>query len=133
MNAMNRALLHDSSAFAAFSTNDIEASRRFYVETLGVEVTEESGMLILQLPGCRVLIYPKDDHQAATYTCLNFEVTDIDAVVDELARRGVTFEHYGDQFGQDERGIMRSEYGPPIAWFKDPGGNILSVIQQSDG
>jgi hypothetical protein len=77
-----------------------------------------------------VLIYPKDDHQPATFTVLNLEVDDIDAAVDALVAAGVTFERYPDQ-PHDERGVMR-EYGPPIAWFKDPGGNILSLIQLDD-
>ena len=86
-------------------------------------------MLTLKFPGGHtVLIYPKDDHQPATYTVLNIEVDDIDAAVDKLTGAGVTMEQYGEGAGQDERGIAR-EYGPPIAWFKDPGGNILSVIQ----
>ena len=123
-------MLNGSRAFSGFSSNDIPAAKDFYGGTLGLDVSEENGMLTLKFPGGHtVLIYPKDDHQPATYTCLNFEVDDIDAAVDRLTSAGVTFEHYGEAAGQDERGIAR-EYGPPIAWFKDPAGNILSVIQE---
>lgn len=122
-------MLAQSPAFSGFSSNDIPATRRFYAETLGLRVTEENDMLTLHLGGdATVLVYPKEDHQPATYTCLNFPVPDVDAVVDELTGRGVKFEHYGAEFGQDERGIMRDN-GPTIAWFKDPAGNILSVIE----
>jgi hypothetical protein len=121
-------MLKASPAFSGFSTNDIAATRTFFGETLGVDVTEENGILTLHLAGGgRVAIYPKEDHLPATYTCLNFPVPDIDAAVDELLRRGVTLERYPGT-PQDERGIVR-DYGPPIAWFTDPGGNILSVIQ----
>ena len=122
--------LRGRTAFSGFSTNDIPAAKAFYADTLGLDVTDEDGMLNLKFPnGHTVLIYPKGgDHQPATYTVLNFDVDDIEAAVDELVARGVTFERYGDDFGQDERGIMRDQ-GPPIAWFKDPAGNILSVIK----
>lgn len=121
-------MLKDATAFSGFSTNDIGAAKAFYADTLGVPVEEESGMLSLALAGGqRVLIYPKDDHLPATFTVLNFEVADIDAAVDELAGRGVEFLRY-EGLPQDERGIAR-EYGPPIAWFADPAGNILAVIQ----
>ena len=117
-----------TNAYSGFSTNDIPAAQQFYAETLGLEVSEANGMLTLHLPGgAAVLVYPKDDHRPATYTCLNLEVGDIDAAVDELTGRGVTFERYEGQ-AQDERGVMR-EYGPPIAWFTDPAGNIVSVIE----
>jgi catechol 2,3-dioxygenase-like lactoylglutathione lyase family enzyme len=117
------------SAFSGFSTNDIRKAKQFYTATLGIEVSEETGMLSLNWPnGHTVLIYPKDDHEPATFTVLNLQVDDVDAAVDELTAAGVQFEHYGADAGQDERGIAR-EYGPPIAWFKDPAGNILSVIQ----
>jgi catechol 2,3-dioxygenase-like lactoylglutathione lyase family enzyme len=123
-------MLRDRPAFSGFSANDLAAERAFYADTLGVRVSEEHGMLNLELPGGqRVLIYPKEDHQPATFTVLNFEVDDIDATADRLIAAGVTFERY-EGLGQDERGIAR-EYPPPIAWFKDPAGNILSVIQTS--
>ncbi|HSL32086.1 MAG TPA: VOC family protein [Candidatus Limnocylindrales bacterium] len=121
-------MLHDSRAYSGFSTNDIPRSRDFYERTLGLEVTEENGMLTLHLAGGGlVLVYPKDDHAPATFTVLNFPVADIDAAVDRLAAAGVAFERY-DGFDQDDRGIMRG-FGPPIAWFKDPAGNVLSVIE----
>ena len=120
-------MLKDSHAFSGFSSNDIPKSKEFYGQTLDLEVTEENGMLTLHLAGGgAVLIYPKDDHQAATFTVLNFPVDDIDLAVDSLTKAGVTFERY-DGFEQDERGIMRDN-GPAIAWFKDPAGNILSVL-----
>jgi predicted enzyme related to lactoylglutathione lyase len=123
-------MLRDNAAFSGFSTNDIEAASRFYGKTLGVDVSEDHGMLNLKLAGGqRVLIYPKDNHEPATFTVLNFEVSDIDAAVDDLAAKGVAFEQY-DGAGQDAKGIAR-QYPPPIAWFKDPAGNVLAVIQTS--
>ena len=117
-------------AFSGFSANDIEAARAFYADVLGIPAIEEMGALNLELAGGqRVFIYPKETHEPATFTVLNFEVPDIDAAVDELTSRGVTFERY-EGMDQDERGIMRDN-GPLIAWFKDPAGNILSVIQTS--
>jgi catechol 2,3-dioxygenase-like lactoylglutathione lyase family enzyme len=118
-----------SKAFSGFAVDDLAAARAFYGDTLGIEITEDDGLLTLLLDGGArpTLIYPKPDHEPATYTILNFEVDDIDAAVDELLDRGVDFELY-DGFGQDERGIMRGQ-GPPIAWFRDPAGNILSVIE----
>ena len=123
-------MLSHTGAFSGFSTNDLAAARAFYAETLGLAVEEGEGMLNLQLGGGqRVLIYPRDDHQPATYTVLNFEVPDIDAAVDELEATGIRLERY-EGTPQDDRGVMR-EWGPPIAWFTDPAGNILSVIQTS--
>jgi catechol 2,3-dioxygenase-like lactoylglutathione lyase family enzyme len=126
-------MLGDSRAFSGFSTNDIAKTRDFYAQTLGLEVTEQNGMLTLHLAGGgTVLIYPKDDHQPATYTVLNFPVKDIDQAADDLIEAGVRFERY-ESSPQDERGIMRPpqpDWGPPIAWFKDPGGNVLAVIQE---
>jgi catechol 2,3-dioxygenase-like lactoylglutathione lyase family enzyme len=120
-------MLKTKGAFSGFSTNDIPAAKRFYGEALGLDVTEENGMLTLKIGSQTVLIYPKDDHQPATYTVLNFEVDDVDAAVDALTAAGVSMERYEGQ-PQDERGIVR-EWGPPIAWFTDPAGNVLSVIQ----
>ena len=123
-------MLGESKAFSGFAVDDIEAARGFYGDTLGLTVTEENGMLTLQLAGDRpTLIYPKDDHEPATYTILNFPVDDIDAAAKGLMERGVALEIY-EGAPQDEKGIMR-EYGPPIAWFRDPAGNILSIIQLS--
>jgi catechol 2,3-dioxygenase-like lactoylglutathione lyase family enzyme len=123
-------MLKNSKAFSGFAAPDIDAIRAFYGDTLGVEVTEENGNLTLHLDGGKrpTLVYPKPDHEPANYTILNFEVADIEATVDGLVERGVEFERYGAEFGQDERGIAR-DAGPRIAWFKDPAGNILSVIQ----
>jgi catechol 2,3-dioxygenase-like lactoylglutathione lyase family enzyme len=121
-------MLGESKAFSGFAVDDIEKARGFYSDVLGLTVTEENGMLTLQLAGDRpTLIYPKDDHEPATYTILNFPVDDIDAAAEGLMERGVAFEIY-EGTPQDEKGVMR-EYGPPIAWFRDPAGNILSIIQ----
>jgi catechol 2,3-dioxygenase-like lactoylglutathione lyase family enzyme len=117
-----------TKAFSGFSVNDIAAAKAFYGDTLGVRVSEENGMLTLHIAGDRdILVYPKPNHAPATYTILNFPVEDIDRAVDELVERGVTFERY-EGMGQDDRGINRAG-GPPIAWFTDPAGNILSVLQ----
>jgi catechol 2,3-dioxygenase-like lactoylglutathione lyase family enzyme len=117
-----------SPAYSGFSTNDIPAAKAFYGETLGLEVTEENGMLTLHLAGGgKVLIYPKDDHEPATFTVLNFPTDNIDGAVDRLTAAGIAMERYPDS-GQDERGVSRG-WGPPIAWFKDPAGNILSVLE----
>ena len=127
-------MLKDSHAFSGFSSNDIAKAQEFYATTLGLEVTEANGLLTLHLAGgATVIIYPKDNHEPATFTVLNFPVADIEAAVADLAKAGVRFERY-EGFDQDERGIVRPprpEYGPPIAWFKDPAGNILSVLQQA--
>ena len=119
-------MLENARAFSGFSVDDIPSAKQFYAETLGVSVTERNGMLELHTADDRdTLIYPKPDHVPATFTVLNFVVDDIDAAVDELTARGVAFEKY--EF-VDEKGISRNA-GPPIAWFTDPAGNILSVIQ----
>ena len=121
-------MFRESSAFSGFSSNDIPTARKFYGTTLGLEVTEENGILTLHLAGGgSVIVYPKPNHQAATYTVLNFRVADIDKAVDQLVAAGIVMEKFRG-FDQDGRGIFRRE-GPPIAWFKDPAGNILSVVQ----
>ena len=118
----------NAKAFSGFAVDDVAAAREFYGDKLGLEVSEENGLLTLQIAGDRpTLVYPKEGHTPAEYTILNFPVDDIDAAVDELTSRGVELERY-EGFGQDERGVMR-EQGPPIAWFKDPAGNVLAVIQ----
>jgi predicted enzyme related to lactoylglutathione lyase len=124
-------MLINRPAFSGYSTNDIPKAKAFYADTLGLDVTEEYGMLTLKFPGGHtVIIYPKGDaHEPATFTVLNIQVDDIDATVDQLTRAGVVFERYGAEAAQDERGISRSADSPPIAWFKDPAGNILSVIK----
>jgi catechol 2,3-dioxygenase-like lactoylglutathione lyase family enzyme len=121
-------MFEHTKAFSGFSVDDIPKARQFYGETLGLRVSEEHGMLQLHIAGDRdTLVYPKQDHTPATYTILNFPVADIDAAVDDLVARGVEFERY-EGAGQDERGVMRGR-GPAIAWFKDPAGNILSVLE----
>jgi catechol 2,3-dioxygenase-like lactoylglutathione lyase family enzyme len=117
-------------AFSGFAVDDVQEARRFYGDTLGLETSEENGLLTLHLAGDRpTLVYPKPDHTPATYTILNFPVDDIEKAVDELAASGVEFERY-DGFEQDEKGISRGG-GPYIAWFRDPAGNILSVLQEA--
>jgi catechol 2,3-dioxygenase-like lactoylglutathione lyase family enzyme len=115
-------------AFSGFSTNDLAKAEEFYGNTLGLEFTKEMDNLNLHLRGGgSVLIYPKENHEAATFTVLNFPVDDIDKAVDALNAKGIQLERY-EGFDQDERGIARGE-GPSIGWFKDPAGNILSVLQ----
>jgi predicted enzyme related to lactoylglutathione lyase len=125
----------NTKATNGFAVDDIEAAKRFYGETLGLGVTvrsEEFGVTSIQLAGGRdTIIYAKPDFVPATYTIMNFEVDDVDAAVDELSAKGVELERY-EGFEQDERGIARGP-GPSIAWFKDPAGNILSVLQQPAG
>ena len=121
-------MFKDSRAFSGFAAPDIEQARAFYADTLGLEVTEEHGILTLHLAGGGlVIVYPKPDHTPADFTVLNFPVDDVEAAVDALTERGIEFEHY-DGAPQDEKGIMRGN-GPDIAWFRDPAGNVLSVIR----
>ncbi|HUY59848.1 MAG TPA: VOC family protein [Solirubrobacteraceae bacterium] len=122
-------MLENSPAFSGYSVDDIANAKQFYGETLGVSVSEEHGLLTLHLAGDRdTLIYPKGpQHVPATFTVLNFPVEDIEQAVDDLVARGVRFERY-DGIDQDPRGIARGD-GPLIAWFKDPAGNILSVLE----
>ena len=119
-----------TKAFSGFSVNDVQAAKQFYGETLGLDVSEAHGILTLHLSGGgEVIAYPKgDQHAPASFTILNFQVDDIDYAVGQLAERGVQFEHY-EGLGQDEKGINRAG-GPYIAWFKDPAGNILAVLQE---
>jgi predicted enzyme related to lactoylglutathione lyase len=122
-------MFRDSRAYSGFSSNDISEAKKFYSQTLGLEVTDENGNLTLHLAGGgKVLIYPKPNHAPASFTVLNFPVKDIDDAVERLGKAGVQFERYPG-FDQDDRGIMRGS-GPPIAWFKDPAGNILSVLKE---
>jgi predicted enzyme related to lactoylglutathione lyase len=119
----------NTRAFSGFAVDDLGAAQKFYGETLGLNTSEQYGLLTLHLAGGRdTLVYPKPDHVPATYTILNFQVDDIDAAVDELVSRGVQLERY-EGMGQDAKGINRAG-GPYIAWFKDPAGNILSVLQE---
>ena len=122
-------MLENSKAFSGFAVADLDAAKQFYSETLGLQVSEQNGLLSLHLAGGRdVLVYPKPDHVPATYTILNFPVDDIEATVGELTKRGVTFQRY-EGIEQDEKGIARG-IGPHIAWFTDPSGNVLSVLQE---
>jgi predicted enzyme related to lactoylglutathione lyase len=129
-------MFKDSQAFSSFSTDDIAKAKEFYGQTLGLEVEEMPEMGIIQLnlaTGGKVMIYPKGKgHEPATYTVLNFPVDDIDAAVDELGKRGMTFEQYDMKWIKtDEKGISRGDdKGPSMAWFKDPAGNILAVMQE---
>jgi predicted enzyme related to lactoylglutathione lyase len=116
-------------AFSGFAVDDVERAQAFYGETLGIRTSIENGILTLHLAGERpTIVYPRPNHEPAGYTILNFPVTEIEQAVDELTARGVEIERY-DGFEQDERGIMRGG-GPYIAWFKDPAGNVLSVLQE---
>lgn len=123
-------MLGESKAFSGFSVSDLAAAKTFYGDTLGLRVTEANGMLTLHLAGdTPVLVYPKDDHVPASFTILNFPVDDVEEAVDELTQRGVTFERYeGTPLETDAKGVFRGG-GPLIAWFTDPSGNVLSVIE----
>ena len=123
-------MFRNTIAFSGFSVDDLAAARRFYGETLGLEVTEESGMLTLHLAGgARILVYSKSNHTPATFTVLNFPVADVEQAVDALTRRGIRFERYeASSADMDDKGIFRGG-GPLIAWFTDPAGNVLSVLQ----
>jgi len=125
-------MLTNSKAFSGFSVNDVSEARNFYEATLGLRVSEDNGMLTLHIAGGRdILVYPKDDHTPASFTILNFPVDNEESAVDELIRRGVRFERYpGMDADMDEKGIFRGG-GPLIAWFTDPAGNVLSVIEDS--
>ena len=121
-----------AKAFGSFSVDDIAKARQFYEGTLGIEVTTPmEGMLELQhAGGATTSIYPKHDHQPATFTVLNFVVDDIESAVDELGAKGITFEQYDNEYiTTDAKGIARDDQGPAIAWFKDPAGNVVSVLQ----
>ena len=127
-------MFRDTHAFSGFSVNDVQKAKKFYGQTLGLEVSEVpemDDMLELHIGGdAKVLIYPKPDHRPATFTILNFPVDNIEKAVDDLAKRGVRFERYEGDMKTDEKGIFRGG-GPLIAWFKDPAGNILSVLEDS--
>ena len=123
-------MLQNSKAFSGFAVDDLQKAKEFYGRILGLNVSESHGLLHLHLAGgCTVLVYPKANHSPATFTILNFPVNDVDVAVDELTKRGVRFEIY-DEGGlkTDNRGVFRGR-GPVIAWFKDPAGNILSLIE----
>lgn len=118
-----------TKAFSGFSTDNIEKAKVFYKDVLGLQFTEEMGMINLDINGQKVIIYPKPNHEPATYTVLNFTVDNVDTAVDALIAKGVRFEQYAGDIKTDEKGICRDPRGPQIAWFKDPGGNIISVLQ----
>ena len=124
-------MFKDTTAYSGFAVRDIGKAKDFYSNTLGLDVKEEEmGVISIRLgSGARVMVYPKPDHQPATYTILNFPVDNVDKAVDDLSARNVRFERY-EGFKQDAKGISRED-GPQIAWFKDPSGNILSVLQES--
>ena len=125
----------DSRGFSGFSVSDIEKAKEFYGGVLGLNVSEDNGLLTLHIAGgTEVLAYPKPNHEPATFTILNFPVANIESAVDELNARGVTFERYDyPDLKTDERGIASGGPGPKIAWFKDPFGNILSVLEMPEG
>ena len=120
-----------TKAFSGFSVNDLEKAKHFYGEILGLEVSESMGLELHIEGGNNILIYPKPNHTPATFTILNFPVTDIEKAVKELKDKGITFESYEDPIKTDEDGIFRGG-GPLIAWFTDPAGNILSVLEQKN-
>lgn len=127
-------MFKDSNAFSSFSVNDLETAKKFYREVLGLEVSDNPmGVLELHIKGSsKIMVYPKPDHQPATFTVLNFLAPDLDKAVDGMIGKGVTFEQYHtEHLNTDNKGIMRGNgQGPNIAWFKDPAGNILSVIEE---
>jgi catechol 2,3-dioxygenase-like lactoylglutathione lyase family enzyme len=127
-------VFENSQPFSGFSVDDIEAARRFYSDVLEQEVSDTNGMLQLQIrPDVAVLVYPSETHRPGSFTVLNFPVDDIDAAVEHLSSRGVRFERY-EGMPQDDKGVLRglaNDRGPDIAWFTDPAGNVLSILQQS--
>ena len=125
-------MFKNTSAFSSYSVNDLPKARKFYNEVLGFEVSEPMGQLSFKLSGGHeVFIYGKPNHEPATYTVLNFRVDDVEKAVDGLTNRGVVFEIYNyPELKTDAKGISRDNGGPVIAWFKDPAGNILSVVEE---
>ncbi|HEX6124692.1 MAG TPA: VOC family protein [Pyrinomonadaceae bacterium] len=121
-----------TGAFSSFSVDDLKEAKEFYGQILGLNVTETEEGLELDIEGTPIFLYPKDDHEPATFTVLNFQVDDIDQAVNRLADHGIEFESYGGELETDENGVFRGKEdgnGPNIAWFKDPAGNFLSVIE----
>ena len=129
-------MFKDTKAFSSFSVDNLQKAKKFYGETLGLEVSEAYGGRLLELHiggGRNVLIYPKDNHTPATFTILNFPVENLEQSVDDLTKRGVRFEIYNEgDIKTDEKGISLSDDGPKIAWFKDPAGNVLSMLEEKD-
>jgi predicted enzyme related to lactoylglutathione lyase len=126
-------MFNNTKTFSSYSVNDIKESKEFYGKTLGLEISEDpemAGILYLHISGGgKILLYAKPNHTPATYTVLNFQVDDVEKEVDELTKRGVKFEHYEGSLKTDEKGIFHGG-GPKIAWFKDPAGNTLSVLEK---
>ena len=123
-------MFRNTVAFSGFSVDDLQKAKDFYSRTLELEVGDLDGLLELRIAGgAKILIYPKPNHTPATFTILNFPVDDIEKAVDALTARGVRFERYEGELKTDKKGIFRGE-GPNIAWFKDPAGNILSVLEE---
>lgn len=123
-------MLKDSKAFSGFAVNDIQKAKEFYGRVLGLKISESHGLLHLHLAGgATVLVYPKPNHSPATFTILNFPVDNVESAVDDLTQRGVRFEIYDEaDLKTDGKGVFRGG-GPVIAWFRDPAGNILSVLE----
>jgi len=124
-------MLTSSKAFSSFSVDDLSKAKTFYTEKMGLKVSEHPmGLLELHTLGNEpIIVYPKPDHKPAAFTVLNFYVPDLEKVVDGLIAKGIKFEQYTGEIQTNEKGISRSEHGPEIGWFKDPAGNIISVIQ----
>src|SRR5690606_10943874 len=125
-------MFKQTKAFSGFSVDNLQRAKEFYSKVLGLEVVDNPmGLLELHIKGGNhIVIYPKPNHVPATFTILNFPVKDVEKTVDELTQRGVKFEQYEGEIKTDEKGICRSDEGPTIAWFKDPAGNILSVLEE---
>lgn len=126
-------MFKDTKAFSGFSVNDMQKAKEFYQGKLGIEISEnEMGIMTLHISGeSKIIVYPKPNHEPATFTILNFPVADVEKTVDELIKAGITFEQYGEPIKTDAKGILRGDgRGPDIAWFKDPAGNILSVLKE---
>jgi len=122
-------MFRQNKAFSSFSVDDLEKARKFYGETLGLNISKETEGVNIELAGGgTVFIYPKNNHEPATFTVLNFMVDDVETAVDQLVEKGIEFEHYDGDIKTDEKGIFRG-HGPTIAWFKDPAGNFLSIAQ----
>ncbi len=128
-------MFKDSRAFSSFSVNDLQKAKVFYGETLGIEVTDKMGLSLNLAGGGEVFIYPKQNHEPATFTVLNFHVKDIEAAVTKMKELGIKFESYDGEIKTDGNNIFRGAehgMGPNIAWFKDPAGNILSIVESGE-
>ncbi|WP_428329226.1 VOC family protein [Mucilaginibacter sp.] len=126
-------MFKNTKALSGFAVNDMQKAKEFYNGKLGIEISEnDMGIMTLHISGgTQIIVYPKPNHEPATFTILNFPVSDVDEVVDELIGLGIVFEQYSEPIKTDEKGILRGNgYGPDIAWFRDPAGNILSVLKQ---